>query len=95
MQLCTAAFTYLVQAEFAKIFLQEPDNAASDTFTRRSGLQTLVGSAATEVVGFRVDYQGPADRTSNTHQAQIVIHTVDTRHSILPDLNIAEIADVT
>lgn len=75
--------------------LQKPNDTAGDAGTRRSGLETLLGPAATEIVGIRVNNQGSADRTSNTHQAQVMIHAVDARHSVLSDLNIAEIANVT
>lgn len=84
-----------IEYHYQQISLQETDDTAGYAVACRSGLETLVGSAATEVVGFFVDHQGPPDRASDTHQAQVMVHTVDTCHSVLPDLDIAEITDVT
>jgi len=80
---------------FKKIPLQKSDDTAGNSGTRRPGLETLLGTAATEIVGFLVYHYSPTDRPSNTHQAQVVIYAIDMRHSVLPDLDIAEIADVT
>lgn len=89
------AFTRASRIRGSRIPLQEPDDTAGEAGTCRSGLRALLGSTAAEVVGFLVDHQGPADRTSDTHQAQIVIEAVDTRRAVLPDLDVAEIPDVT
>lgn len=80
---------------FEKIALQKSDDAAGNAGAGRPGLEALLGAAATEIVRFLVHHQGPTDRPANTHQAQVVIRAIDTRHSVLPDLDIAEIADVT